>query len=251
VGPCVDAPPPSVLVLSRPTDPSSCLSATARQRGVSVFIEVDAKGRPIAVGEVHDLCLVVGEDGRPLEKVPLDAQEKRCVLESLQAWRFGTFDTCARQGVGLDLPLQADLRAFNERERGDVMAVECRGRVLEPPSPKARSRCESAAVSLFGSLAVPPSPRSEASVTKPRILHRVNPRPPAKWPAACRHMGTLHEALIAPSGNVEQVFTLKAACPEFDRAASTAIRQWRYSPQLVDGKAVPVCMAVSTLFHPR
>jgi hypothetical protein len=97
-GPCVDAPPPSVLVLSRPTDPSSCLSASARQRGVSVFIEVDAKGRPIAVEEVHDLCLMVEEDGRP--------------------------------GVGLDLPLQAARTAFNARERGDVMAAECGGGVL-------------------------------------------------------------------------------------------------------------------------
>jgi len=97
---------------------------------VSVFIEVDAKGRPIAVEEVHDLCLMEGEDGRPLEKVRLDVQEKRCVLETLQAWRFGTFDTCARQGVGLDLPLQAARTAFNARERGDVMAAECGGGVL-------------------------------------------------------------------------------------------------------------------------
>ena len=118
-----------MLVLSRPTDPSSCLSASARQRGVSVFIEVDAKGRPIAVEDVHDLCLVVGEDGRPLEKVRLDLQEKRCVLETLQAWRFGTFDTCARQGVELDLPLQAARTVFNEREHRDVVANECGGRV--------------------------------------------------------------------------------------------------------------------------
>lgn len=33
--------------------------------------------------------------------------------------------------------------------------------------------------------------------------------------------------------------------PVFTKAVVEAIRQWRYAPAVVDGKAVPVCMRVS------
>jgi hypothetical protein len=121
-----------VLVLSRPTDPAQCLSAGGRETGASVFIEVDAKGRPIGVEQVDDLCLYVGRDGRPLEDLPLDAREKRCVLDHVQDWRFATYDTCARQFVLVDLPLPAHRRASVGRERMDGMAGPCGGGAWAP-----------------------------------------------------------------------------------------------------------------------
>jgi hypothetical protein len=123
--PCFDLRPPPVLILNRPTDPSRCLSSAARQRGVSISVEVTRNGVPTAVEQVYDLCIVVGRDGRPLPDVGLDEREKACILEHLRSWRFGAFDTCARQEAVLDLPLPPDHRAAVGRERSSGQLDDC------------------------------------------------------------------------------------------------------------------------------
>ena len=61
----------------------------------------------------------------------------------------------------------------------------------------------------------------------------------------------IHEVLIAPSGKVERVWTLRSSCSQIDKAMVAAIRQWEYTQTRVNEKAVPVCMTVTTLVHLR
>jgi TonB family protein len=58
------------------------------------------------------------------------------------------------------------------------------------------------------------------------------------------------EVLIDESGKVERVWTIrevkwKPPFPAFNQANVDAIRQWRFEPLIVEGKAVPFCMTVS------
>jgi outer membrane biosynthesis protein TonB len=61
----------------------------------------------------------------------------------------------------------------------------------------------------------------------------------------------LNEVLVAPSGEVARVWTVRRnirsrGCPAFEEAAEAAIGKWEYEPYTVGGRAVPFCIAVST-----
>jgi hypothetical protein len=68
--PCADALPPEVLVLSGPTDPSTCLSASNRARGVWLAVSVTRTGRAAAVEQPVPLCVELGANGEELPSSP-------------------------------------------------------------------------------------------------------------------------------------------------------------------------------------
>ena len=55
------------------------------------------------------------------------------------------------------------------------------------------------------------------------------------------------ETVIGSTGEVEDVKVLRSV-PLLDDAAISAVRQWRYSPTLLNGVAVPVIMTVTVNF---
>ena len=79
-----------------------------------------------------------------------------------------------------------------------------------------------------------------------RLVH-VNPiYPPI--PLAARKEGlVILEALIAEDGTVRDVKVLRRA-PLFEESAIAAVRQWRFSPTLLNGEPVPVVMTVTVGF---
>lgn len=55
------------------------------------------------------------------------------------------------------------------------------------------------------------------------------------------------EALIDPEGNVRQTHVLRSI-PMLDQAAQDAVQQWKFTPTLLNGVAVPVVMTVTVNF---
>jgi protein TonB len=55
------------------------------------------------------------------------------------------------------------------------------------------------------------------------------------------------EALIAEDGTIRDVRVLRPE-PLFEQAALTAVRQWRFSPTLLNGERVPIVMTVTVAF---
>jgi protein TonB len=55
------------------------------------------------------------------------------------------------------------------------------------------------------------------------------------------------EAVIGASGNVTDVKILRSV-PLLDDAAIAAVRQWVYTPTLLNGVAIPVIMTVTVNF---
>lgn len=75
-----------------------------------------------------------------------------------------------------------------------------------------------------------------------------------KWPsgAESRAIGGVWvgEALIEADGAIHHVWALRGFItsppwPELDEAIVAAIKEWRYTPTEVNGRAVPVCMTVT------
>jgi protein TonB len=80
-----------------------------------------------------------------------------------------------------------------------------------------------------------------------RLLH-VDPVYPPVALAARKEGMVILEALIGEDGATRDVRVLRPA-PLFEQAAIAAVRQWRFSPTLLNGEPVPVVMTVTVSFN--
>ncbi|HVA72504.1 MAG TPA: TonB family protein [Candidatus Limnocylindrales bacterium] len=105
---------------------------------------------------------------------------------------------------------------------------------------------------------VPPKPRSvprmirrSEGVQSGMLVHRVDPRYP-RLAARARISGTVElRAIIGRDGGVRSVEVLSGS-PLLTRAAVAAVREWRYRPTLLNGRAVEVetCVTVRFILEP-
>ena len=102
----------------------------------------------------------------------------------------------------------------------------------------------------------PPAPRAPAPlppvrvggvVRPPQKVHHVTPAYPPIAQAAKISGIVVLEALIAEDGSVREVKVLKSV-PLLDAAATDAVRQWRFTPTLLNGVPVQVIMSVTVSF---
>ena len=74
---------------------------------------------------------------------------------------------------------------------------------------------------------------------------------PPVYPAIAREAGVqgtvILEAVISASGQVEDVKVLRSA-RLLDASAIEAVRQWRFTPTMFNGQAIPVVMTVTVTF---
>ena len=95
-----------------------------------------------------------------------------------------------------------------------------------------------------------PTPvRVGGNIKAPMKLVNVNPVYPASMRAAGRSGVVPLDALISADGNVVFARVLSASVhPDFADAAVEAVRQWKFSPTLLNGKPVEVLMTVTINF---
>jgi TonB family protein len=89
-----------------------------------------------------------------------------------------------------------------------------------------------------------PAPQPAAS----KIIHLVQPH----YPADAKHRGlegkVVVDVIIDEAGNVREPFVIKSAGPLLDRASLDAVRQWKYSPTVLNGVPVSVHTMISVVF---
>lgn len=105
-------------------------------------------------------------------------------------------------------------------------------------------------------IAPPPPPRPPAPlppvrvgsvIRRPQKMHHVAPSYPPIAQAAKISGVVILEALIAEDGSVREVKVLRSV-PLLDAAATDAVRQWRFTPTLLNGVPVQVIMSVTVSF---
>jgi protein TonB len=94
---------------------------------------------------------------------------------------------------------------------------------------------------------VPAAVRVGGTIREPRKLKQVNPMYPEIAKQARVQGVVILECTISPQGNVSSVRVLRGI-PLLDAAAVDAVRQWVYSPTLLNGVPVPVIMTVTVNF---
>jgi len=85
-------------------------------------------------------------------------------------------------------------------------------------------------------------------VKAPVLVSQFEPDYPESMRQSHREGLVILEAVITATGDVEDVRVLKSANPIFDRAASDAVRRWRYRPATLNGRAVSVYLTVTVTF---
>jgi periplasmic protein TonB len=97
----------------------------------------------------------------------------------------------------------------------------------------------------------PPPPvqplRVGGNVRPPQRLHDVPPQYPAIARSARVSGVVILEAVIGEDGTVGDVRVLRSI-PLLDQAAIDAVKQWRFSPTLLNNRAIPVVMTVTVNF---
>jgi protein TonB len=84
-------------------------------------------------------------------------------------------------------------------------------------------------------------------IQAPKKVTHVAPVYPALALAARVSGIVVLEAVIDEDGHVREVRVLRST-PLLDQAAIEAVRQWRFSPTLLNGQPVPVAMTVTVGF---
>jgi protein TonB len=98
----------------------------------------------------------------------------------------------------------------------------------------------------------PPPPPSQpvrvgGNIKPPQKVKHVNPvYPPIAQSARVQGI-VIIEATIGPSGAVQDARVLRSI-PLLDQAALDAVRQWTFTPTLLNGVPVPVIMTVTVQF---
>ena len=97
----------------------------------------------------------------------------------------------------------------------------------------------------------PPEPvRVGGNISPPTKTRDVSPSYPEVARAARVQGVVILEATIGPTGTVTDVNVLRSV-PLLDDAAIAAVRQWQYTPTLLNGVPVPVIMTVTVNFSLR
>lgn len=103
----------------------------------------------------------------------------------------------------------------------------------------------------------PPTPatsvapmRVGGAVRPPQKIHDVPPVYPPIAQSARVGGVVILEAVIAEDGSVRDVHVLRSI-PLLDQAAIDAVRQWRFTPTLLNGQPVPIVMTVTVRFDLR
>jgi protein TonB len=94
----------------------------------------------------------------------------------------------------------------------------------------------------------PPQPLHVGGVVRPpQKVYHVAPKYPAMAQAARVSGMVIVEALIAEDGTVRDVKVMRSV-PLLDASAIEAVRQWRFTPTLLNGVPVQVIMTVTVSF---
>jgi len=90
--------------------------------------------------------------------------------------------------------------------------------------------------------------RIGGQITAPALLKRVEPEYPDIAAAAQLTGIVILEATVGPDGCVESVRVLRSRNAFLDKAAGDALRQWQYSPLVLNGIRTPFVLTVTFNF---
>lgn len=231
---------------------AAAIGATAR---VNVRLVLDQFGRVVEVRRTNLPLVSSSMRPAPDAEAAKAATEAllRSAVDAVQQWQY---DPPA------DGPIAFTVSFNFAPDRPVTMIVPGAGSVQEtvtvrpgvgpppppPPPPPAALAPGSPSASTVPSAPASPGPvRVGSGIRAPQMTYRVNPVYPPAAEAARVQGVVILEAVIGTDGRVTDARILRSI-PLLDQAALDAVRQWQYTPTLLNGVAVPIIMTVTVQF---
>jgi protein TonB len=105
-----------------------------------------------------------------------------------------------------------------------------------------------ACISTLVAAQTPQRIRVGGGITRPQKIVNVDPVYPEKAKADRIEGMVILEAVIATDGTVKDLEVIRSAHPLLDAAAVEAVRQWEFTPTLLNGEPVELVMSVNVTF---
>lgn len=203
-----------------------------RWEGSAVLEEYSLAGAPSAAGWG---VRVAGGSVQLLSTIE-SASDAFADSSALATLTFGGISTSAGMSDAFD---NAEARSVGEATARAKMSVDQAHRT-------GRTESGESSTARFGGLA---PVRVGGHIPPPQKIRDLRPvLPPTAVQAGITGV-VIIELTIAPDGTVAGARVLRSI-PLLDQAALDAVRQWRYTPTLLNGTAVPVIMTVTVNFTP-
>jgi len=198
---------------------------------VSLAATIDETGRVVEIRKVREPLVIGPTPGT--NPTALRIATEGMLRESAAALRRWTYDPPASGPISF-------LVTFSFRPGGEATNTQS---ATVPPGPVGFSAA--AAATAAGG---PNQPiRVGGAVKAPVQTAKVNPVYPAEALAARVSGVVILEAVIGVEGPVTDAKVLRSI-PLLDQAAVDAVRQWQYTPTLLNGVPVPIIMTVTVTF---
>jgi protein TonB len=198
---------------------------------VALVATIDETGRVVEIRKARE-PLVLTQFGTP-NQTALRIAGEAMLRDAAGALRRWTYDPPAKGPLSFTV-------SFEFRPGAD--ATSSQSTTVTPPRPTALQA--GAAAGLDGLQPV----RVGGGVRAPTQIRKVQPvYPPIALSARVQGIVIL-EATIGVDGRVADAKILRSV-PLLDQAAIDAVRQWEYTPTLLNGTAVPVIMTVTQTFN--
>ena len=199
---------------------------------VSLVATIDETGRVVEIRKTREPLVM--SPGTPSNPAAVRIAAEAMVRDAASALRRWTYDPPAKGPLSFTV-------TFSFRPGAEPTATQ--SAAVTPPGLTAAA-LSAAASAAGGSQPV----RVGEGIKAPTQIAKVQPNYPADALAARVQGIVILEALIGVDGSVTDAKVLRSV-PLLDQAAINAVRQWRYTPTLMNGAPVPVVMTVTVTFN--
>jgi len=198
---------------------------------VALVATIDETGRVVEIRKARE-PLVLTQFGTP-NPTALRIAGEAIVRDAAGALRRWTYDPPAKGPMAFTVSVES---------KPGAEATSSQSTTVTTPRPAALAA--GAAAGLAGMQPV----RVGEGIRAPTQIRKVQPIYPPIAQAARVQGIVILEATIGVDGRVADARILRSV-PLLDQAAIDAVRQWEYSPTLLNGKPVPVVMTVTQTFN--
>jgi len=200
---------------------------------VSLVATIDETGRVVEIRKARE-PLVLTQNGTPnptAQRMAADA----LVRDAAGALRRWTYDPPAKGPLAFTV-------TFSFRPGAEATSSQ------STSVPAAGVTSLAAIATATGSPGGMQPVRVGGQVKAPTQIRKVQPVYPAEAQAAKVQGIVILEAIIGADGRVNDAKVLRSV-PLLDQAAIDAVRQWEYTPTLLNGVPTPVIMTVTVTFN--